>query len=161
MEINIDFARLEFDTKYIAKQIKMSMILSPIWEIGLTIAMYYTIYQHSIVFFALVISVMLFYSIIFTISQQKWLNKYSRIITKINFKENSVVLNTTSILWKKSKEIKVANNKLIFKNKNMYWWAKKGRDRTTYIFNIEGKEYYLVSEYYDNINLVIEKFETF
>ena len=103
---------------------------------------------------------MLFYSIIYTVSQQKWLNKYSRIITKIDCEEDSVVINTNRILWKKPKEIRIANNKFIFKKKNMYWWAKKGRNKTTYIFNIEGKEYYLVSDYFNDIDLVIEKLET-
>ncbi len=160
MEHNINLARLEYDTKYIAKEIKWTMILSPFWQIGIVTAMYYTIYQHSIIFAALIILVQLFYSIIFTVSQQKWLNKYSRIITKIVFNEDVVGLYTNRILWKKPKEIRVTNNKLILKKKNMYWWAKKGRNRTTYIFYIEGKEYYLISEYYDDIDLVIEKLET-
>ena len=157
MILTIDTTKYNSDVRYIAKQVKLSLLLSPIWEIIYVIAMYYSIYNHSIIFFTLMIVVMLFYSVIFTVSQQKWLNKYNRIVTNINVKDNYLQLITGKILWKKAKIISLENPKISIKKKSMYWWAKKRSDKTTYIINIEDKEYYFVAEYFHDIEIIIEK----
>jgi len=159
MILIVDIIKYGSDVRYIEKQVMLSLLLSPIWEIVYVIAMYHLIYDYSVIFFVLIIAVMLFYSIIYSVSQQKWLSKYSRIITRIEFKEAHLQINTQKILWKKAKTINIENTRIRFKKKIMFWWAKKGRDKTTYIFNIEGIEYYLIAEYFDEIDLIIEKLE--
>jgi len=102
---------------------------------------------------------MLFYSLILTISQQKWLNKYNKIIQEIEIEEDSIFLRTSKILWKKEKEFQIKYSDIKFKRKNMYWWAKKGRNKETLIFDIQGNKYYLISEYFDDIDVLIDRLE--
>ncbi len=155
-ELNSNF---NLDTGFISKEIKSTLYIAPFFILIYTSAYFYSMKGFAIVFPLIVISIMLFYLIIGFVSQQRWLSKYNRIITSINFKKEYLQLKTAKILWKKAKIINLENTRIRFKKKNMYWWAKKGRNKTTYIFNIEGKDYYLIAEYFDEIDIIIEKLE--
>jgi hypothetical protein len=146
------------DVKYVAQQVIYLLLGIPILVI---FWLFIAIMIMSSIYFAIIVALILgFYAIIFVSSQQKWLNKYNRIITSIDFNNDYIKVNTGKILWKKAKTINIENTKIKFKKKSMYWWAKKGKDKTTYIFNVEGKEYYLIAEYFNDIDKVIEKLET-
>ena len=155
-ELNNNF---NCDTGFVSKEIKYSLYILPFFVLIYTSAYLYSMNGFAIVFPLIVISIMLFYLIIGFVSQQKWLSKYNRIITRIDFNDDYLQLYTNKILWKKAKEITINNEETRFKEKYMYWWAKKGKDKTTYVFNFEGKEYYLIAEYFDDIDIIIEKLE--
>jgi len=145
------------DVKYVAQQVIYLLLGIPILVI---FWLFIAIMIMSSIYFAIIVALILgFYAIIFVSSQQKWLNKYNRIITSIDFNNDYIKVKTGKILWKKAKTINIENTKIKFKKKSMYWWAKKGKDKTTYIFNVEGKEYYLIAEYFNDIDKVIEKLE--
>ena len=145
------------DVKYVAQQVIYLLLGIPILVI---FWLFIAIMIMSSIYFAIIVALILgFYAIIFVSSQQKWLNKYNRIITSIDFNNDYIKVKTGKILWKKAKTINIENSKIRFKKKSMYWWAKKGRDKITCIFNVEGKEYYLIAEYFDDIDKVIEKLE--
>jgi len=151
--------KIKHDSEYISKEIRSIIYILPVYIILLFVAFYYSMRGDGI---GIIIFFITFSVLILAVgisSQQKWLNKYSRVIAKINFNNDYIELYTNSILWKDSKELKIANSELAFKKKDMYWWAKKRRKKSTYIFNVEGKEYYLVEEYFDGINELIENLE--
>jgi len=145
------------DFFYILKEIRLFLYILPFYIIIYTSAYLYSMKSFAIIFPLIVVSIMLIYLTIGFVSQQNWLSKYNRIITRIEFKDDYLKLSTDKLLWKKAKTINIENAKIRFKKKSMYWWAKKGRDKTTYIFNFDDKEYYLIAEYFDKIDILIEK----
>ncbi len=143
------------DTNYIARQVVYVLLAIPVM---VSFWFYEAIFIMKSIYFSIVVAFIIgYYAIIYVISQQKWLNKYSRIITEIDFNEDYIQLHTSKILWKKVKEINVRKEELKFLKKNMYWWAKTRRERTTYVIEIEGAEYYLIAEYFDNIDDIIQQ----
>jgi len=151
--------KIKHDSEYISKEIRSIIYILPVYILLLFVTFYYSMKGDSIGIIIFFITFSLLIIAVGIISQQRWLNKYSRVITKINFNNDYLKLYTNNILWKESKELKIANSELTFKKKDMYWWAKKRRKKSTYIFNVEGKEYYLVEEYFDGINKFIENLE--
>lgn len=148
---------LEIDRDYIKKQVIYLIIGTPFFILFWIFDAVFGI--KSVYFLFTIIIILGFYIIIFTISQQKWLNKYNKIIQEIEIEEDSIFLRTSKILWKKEKEFQIKFSDIKYKRKNMYWWAKKGRNKETLIFNIQGNEYYLISEYFDDIDVLIDRLE--
>jgi len=120
MKLTLKSNNFLLDKNYISKQITLSLILSPIIEVIYISVAYIFILKNSLFFFILLVLVAAYYSIIYTVSQQRWLNKYSRVIASIDFGENQIEIRTTKILWKKEQNITVKLSEIKLKSGYMH-----------------------------------------
>ena len=146
------------DKQYISRQIIIYLLGMPIFILFWILDAIYII--KSIYFLIPILLILSYYSLFGFFSQQKWFKKYSRIIYEIDVEQELIHFTTTKILWKKAQSMKIEYKDVKLKKIFMYWWAKKGIEKTTYILIAEGKEYYLISDYFDEIDEIVQKIES-
>ncbi len=88
------------------------------------------------------------------------LKRHNRTIEEISFEENKIVFKVFSALWLKSKKIELIRGNFEIIESSFIWYGK-GKKKGVIIRLRNYEEYYLVSDYFDEYELIINSLNRF
>jgi hypothetical protein len=145
----------DIDTKYIKIQLIFGASLIPFFSLLWLADAFFVI--KSIYFLTIVVVMLGYIFSVIIFSKRRWLKRYSKVIDSITFYDSNINVTTARLFWIREKLIKIDFADIDIIKKNMHWWAKKSKNKETYVLKYNKEEYYLISDYFAEIEEIIKK----
>lgn len=147
-------------SNFVIKNAIQIFVSVPISFIALTVLVYFSLSGKSMLYFYLTAIYILALFIFSVYSTIRMIKRQNSTISAIEIQDNSVIFNLDKILWLKQKEIKSNIAEMDCKKKIFNWYGKKTIKEGLRIL-INGKEFYLVKDYFDEYDSIIKGIEDF
>jgi len=140
---------------YVRREALRGIIFGPIYSM-IMIFLTYVSTSRWIAFFYVVCPFLLILMIfLFIYAPIKMLKRHNKTIEEISFEESKIVFEVFSALWLKSRKIKLSRDQFEAKETIFNWYGKE-KKKGVIIRLINNKEYYLVSDFFNESEYIIK-----
>ena len=141
--------------KFVKKEALKMLIGGPLTIIVFLLLTYISMSKWSDFFFATSPLLLLIGLIGFIIAPIKMIRRHNKTIYSIDFTENKIVFIGFPALWLKSKRIELSKDKFKVIETIFNWYGKE-KKKGVIIRLINNKEYYFVSDFFNEYELIIK-----
>ena len=141
--------------KYVKREAQKMLVFGPLFSI-IYIVLSFISMSKWLAFFYVTTPILFFMMILFfIIAPIIMLKRHNRTIEEISFEETKIVFKVFSALWLKSKRIELSRDKFKVKETSFNWYGKE-KKKGVIIRLINNEEYYLVSDFFNESELIIK-----